>query len=75
MENTHTADHVILSAAPASEAAAVAEVRRAAAGAEVVRRLEPGTLLVAVTDPMQTLLPDWQHAPPIWVRHVHPVPD
>lgn len=73
MENTHTADHVILSAAPASEAAAVAEVRRAAAGAEVVRRLEPGTLLVAVTDPMQTLLPAWQHAPPIWVRHVHPV--
>jgi len=73
MENEHTPSHVILSASPASEAAAVAELRRVAADAEVVRRLEPGTLLVAVKDPLHTLLPAWQQTPPIWVRHVHPV--
>lgn len=73
MENELKSSHVILSAAPASEALAVAELRRAAVGAEVVRRLEPGTLLVAVNDPLHTLLPAWQQAPPIWARHVHPV--
>ncbi|QLQ07644.1 MAG: hypothetical protein HZY76_17620 [Anaerolineae bacterium] len=58
--------------APAAEAAAVEE-RRAAPTAEVVRRLEVGTLLVAVADPLDTLLPAWEAQPPIWVRHVHPV--
>lgn len=65
--------HVIISAAPAAEAAAVEELRRAAPTAEVVRRLEVGTLLVAVADPLDTLLPAWEAQPPIWVRHVHPV--
>lgn len=73
MDKINATDHVILSAAPASEAAAAAELRRAAAEADVVRRLEPGALLAAVHNPMQTLLPAWQKAPPIWVRHIHPV--
>lgn len=73
MENLLVPTHVILSAAPGSEADAVAEVRRVAAGADVVRRLEPGTLLIAVDDPLHTLMPAWQRTPPIWARHVHPV--
>lgn len=67
------AEHVIISAGAAAEGAAVEELRRAAPAAEVVRRLEPGTLLAAVTDPLRTLMPIWREKPPIWVRHVHPV--
>ncbi len=65
--------HVVLTAAPAAEAAAVEALHRAASQAEIVRRLEPGTLLAAVDDPLHTLLPAWEAQPPIWVRHVHPV--
>lgn len=65
--------HVIITAAPSAEAAAVAELQRTAPAAEVVRRLEIGTLLVAVDDPLHTLLPAWEAQPSIWVRHVHPV--
>lgn len=66
-------NHVVVTAAPGAEAAAVAELQRAAPGSEVVRRLEAGTLLAAVDDPFASLLPVWEAQPPIWVRHVHPV--
>lgn len=65
--------HVILTSAPAAETAAVRELQRTVPAAEIVRRLEPGTLLAAVDDPQLTLLPTWEAQPPVWVRHVHPV--